>query len=113
MKTKKKLPKKYLSTQDANLLERLILSAKERFTVKDIVLQFLDSLDWREREKMIEQLLNDENVKDDLKLALKSEMTTEGFLILKIDSMDKKDKLTDFIETLYPYHNDQQKLFNS
>lgn len=114
MKTKKKLPKKYLSIQDSDLLERLINSVKKRYTIKDIVFMFLDKLDgYEERNEMVEELMKDENVEENLKRRLKSEMTTDGFIVLKVDTLDKRERLNDFIDTLYPYYNDQQNLFNS
>jgi len=115
MKTTKQT-KKMITTKDAEKLKGLIELAKEKFSIEDILFFFLDSVDndWRERGEAVKAILANEIIKDEIKGELESEMKTEGFLILKIDNMQQKEKLTEFITTaIYPYYNEQQKnLFN-
>jgi len=114
---KKKIEaKKMISNKDAEKLKALIEVAKEKFSIEDILFFFLDSVDndWKERNETIKAILANEIIKDELKEELQGEMKTEGFLILKLNNMQQKEKLTDFITTaIYPYYNEQQtNLFN-
>lgn len=107
---KKKTPKnKYVSVKDAELLERIIASAKERWTIKDIVLYFTDGMDWSERRELIETLMKDAEMKEDITGDLKDGLANEGYTVLKVETMEKRSKLEEFVNSiLFPYYNDQQ-----
>jgi len=114
---KKKIEtKKMISTKDAEKLKALIEVAKEKFSIEDILFFFLDSVDndWKERNETVKAILDNSIIKDELKENLESEMKTEGFLLLKLDNMEQKNKVTEFLTSvIYPYYNEQQKnLFN-
>lgn len=107
--------KKQITTTEAEQITKLIDAVKGKFEIKDIVFFFLDSLEgWREKSEFVSALIKNEEIKNEVKEELQSEMQIEGFIVLKIDSMDKKSKLKDFLSTdIYPYYNDQQKeIFN-
>lgn len=115
MKKKQTEQTKMIPTKEAGLLEKLISSAKEKYSIKDIVFYFLDSINYyKDRKDIVEQLLFDKDIKEELKDKLQSEMLEQGIIILKVDSLDKKSKLDDFIKTeIFPYYNEQQQnIFN-
>jgi hypothetical protein len=103
--------KKQITTTEAEQLTNFIHAAKGKFQIKDIVALFLDSLNgWREKSEFVDALIKNEDIKNDIKEELQSEMKSEGFIVLKINSMDKMSKLNDFLSTdIYPYYNEQQK----
>lgn len=107
--------KKQISTREAEQLINLIEAAKEKFSIKDLMFYFMDSLNgWKEQTELIKTILADNNFKDEIKEEFKSEMKGDGFLIIKMDSLEKQNKLNDFLTTvIYPYYNEQQaNLFN-
>jgi hypothetical protein len=116
MAKKKIEAKKMISNKDAEKLKAFIELAKTKFSIDDILFFFLDSVDndWRERTETVKAILGNSIIKDELKEELSSEMKTEGFFIVKMDNMQQKEKLTDFLTTvIYPYYNEQQiNLFN-
>ena len=102
---------KHLTTKEAVQLENLIFAAKQKFNIKDIVSKFVDSINWREQDEFIAALLSEKSVKDQLKDELKREMEIEGNVILKVENMEKRDKLEQFLSsTIYPYYNEQTTL---
>jgi predicted kinase len=113
---KKLKNKKPLFQTDRMKLTSLIELAKQKYSIEDILFCFLDSVDndWKERNETVNAILANSIIKDELKDKLSSEMKTEGFFIVKMDSMQQKEKLTDFLTTvIYPYYNEQQiNLFN-
>lgn len=114
---KKKIEaKKMISNKDAEKLKAFIELAKEKFSIEDMLFFFLDSVDndWRERGEAVKAILANEIIKDEIKGELESEMKTEGFLLLKLDNMEQKNKVTEFLTSvIYPYYNEQQtNLFN-
>ena len=106
--------KKQITTTEARQLEKLIHSVKGKFDIKDIVFYFLDSMKtWQEQSEFIEALIDNEEMKKELKEELQSEISADGFIVLKVESMDKKSKLEDFINSqIFPYYNEQETLFN-
>lgn len=107
---KKKTPKnKYVSVKDAELLERIIESAKERWTIKDIVFYFTDDMAWDEKDELAAALMANEGIKESVEDIVKDELKQEGYTILKAETMEKKGKLEEFINSvLFPYYNEQQ-----
>jgi hypothetical protein len=109
MKRKQHETKKQLSTKDREAIDGFIDRALERYSIEDIVFCFLDKIDnWKDREKMIEQLLQDEEVKEDLKSELESEYK-QGKIFIQAETMEQETKIMDFLCTsIFPYHNQQQ-----
>jgi len=109
MKAKKPKPKTYLSTKDREGIDLFIDRVLERYSIEDVVFCFLDKIDnWKDREQMIKVLLNDAEVKDDLKSELESEYK-EGKIFIQPETMEQETKIMDFLCTsIFPYHNQQQ-----
>jgi len=107
---KKKTPKNaYLSVKDAELLERIIEAAKERWTIKDIVFYFTNDMGWQEKSEVVKAIFADETMKDEVCGLAKDEMRDDGFTVLKMETMDKQDKLQEFLDSIFPYYNEQQR----
>ena len=104
----KKQVKKQITTKQAEQLSTLIDAVKEKYSISDIAFYFFDGLDWGQRRELIAAIMSDADIKDRVKDGILSEERAEGAIILKVDSMDKKSQLEDFICTkLFPYHNEQ------
>lgn len=102
---------KQITTTEAEQLQKLIHAVKNKFEIKDIVFYFLESIDnWRERSQFVNALLSNNDVKQDIKDELQTEMKSDGLIVLKIQNMDKQSKLNDFLcSEIFPYYNEQQK----
>lgn len=109
MKAKKPQPKKYLSAKDREAIDGFIDRALERYSIEDIVFCFLDKIDnWKERDKMIDVLLKDAEVKDQLKDELESEYK-QGKIFIQPETQDQETRIMDFLcSSIFPYYNQQQ-----
>ena len=106
--------KKQITTTEARQLEKLIHSVKNKFEIKDIVFFFLESIKtWKEKSNFIDALIDNEEMKTDIKEELESEMISEGFIVLKVENLVKRGKIEDFINSeIFPCYNEQQTFFN-
>lgn len=103
-------PKKYVTTKDAELLERLMDSVKERYSMKDIVFYFTDNLHWQEQDQLFDAIMALKDLKEDIICRVKDELKVEGYTILKPETLDKKSKLDEFISSvLCPFYNEYEK----
>ena len=101
---------RYISVKDAELINRVIESAKERFSIKDLAHYFTSELGWKEREHLIDALMQDKDIKEDIIYRVKDELKVEGYTILKAQTMDKKSMLDEFISSvLCPFYNEHEK----
>jgi len=90
--------------QQANLIELAI----EKYGVSELFNTFLDTLHWQDKEKIKDR------VKTEFEDDFRQDDKMNGFIILKIDNLEKKDKVENFLcNEIYPYYNEQQtELFN-
>jgi len=98
------------SMQRKHRLNNLIKAAQERYSNEELFAEFLERLEYREKLDIAKMVALDDDIMNEIKCSQKS----EGFIVLKIESMEQKEKLTDFLTTaIYPYYNEQQtNLFN-
>jgi hypothetical protein len=98
------------SMQRKSRLNNLIKAAQERYSNEELFSEFLERLEWREKLEVAKLVALDSEIMEEIKCSQKS----EGFIVLKIEGMEQKEKLTDFLTTvIYPYYNEQQiNLFN-
>lgn len=77
-------------------MKGLILAAMDRMDAEDLL------------ELMYEKCCN-QRQREDLQDKMASMLNFEGSIILKIDSMEKQDKVKQFLTTeIFPYYNEQQ-----
>jgi hypothetical protein len=103
------MPKEITPTE-AEHLQNLICALKGKFKIEEIVSFFLYSMKtWNEKSIFINALLQNDEMKQDLKEKLSTEMQDNGFLVIKLENMDKRSKLNDFLcSEIFPYCNEQQ-----
>ena len=106
--------KKQITTTEARQLEKLIDSVKNKFEIKDIVFFFLESMQtWGEKSEFIDALIDNNEMKTEIKEELESEMISEGFIVLKVENLVKRWKIADFINSeIFPFYNEQPTFFN-
>ena len=85
---KKKLPK---SSKNYFTQSSLINAAIEKFGVEELFNTFMDELHWEDKEKIKDRVKTE--FEDDFRLDDKM----NGFIILKIDNLEKKDKVENFL----------------
>ena len=91
-------------------LNKLIKAAQEKYSNEELFEEFLKCLDWSEKRNIAKTIALDYDIMEEIK----DNQKNDGFVLLKLDSMQQKEKLTDFLTTvIYPYYNEQQtNLFN-
>ena len=104
--------KNYLTTNERNKIQTVIDAALERFDEETLMHIFLDRLDWKQKSNILKTIIADDEMKEELKEELIN--SAPNTIVIKIDTMDKRDKIIDFLSTdIYPYYNEQQMyLFN-
>jgi len=105
-KTKVKPP---IKTAERERLENLINLAIERYRLEDIIDAFTDAVDnWKDRETVVNCLLQYDSFKEQFKENLEAEITQGKFLI-EANTLADQMKIQDFLCTeIFPYYNQQQ-----
>jgi hypothetical protein len=99
-KNKQKTRKEKLST--------LIDAVRERYSDEEILKVFISRLDWRETNAFSDAILNEKELSNSVTESLRNKDMRDGFLVLKVENFDKRERLHEFIfSEIYPYRNDQ------
>ncbi len=81
--------------------------------MKNLILAAMDRMDADELLDFFYEKCCSSREKDDVRDKMGSILNMEGFIVLKVDGIEKKSKLQDFVNTeIFPYYNEQrQQLF--
>lgn len=103
--------KNYLTTEQVEQVQKLTESFMRKYGAKAFW-HVMETLDWRERDNVVEVLLSHEETKQDVKYALQSELSGEYYAVKMAGlSLAQKMKLEEFVTTeLLPNYADQNAM---
>ena len=106
---------KQLTTREREQLEIFIHSAIFKYGAQNIAGVFLDLMEdknYENRWEVKRVLMNKDTnpLFDDLREHFRYIDTCEGYKIVKIDNMEKASKFQEFMQSLFPYYNEQVNL---
>ena len=91
-----------------NQSQTLIRAAIDRYGVEDMLNRFFYVANYKETDEAIKWLAD--NQEDELREHMELH---NNIIILKVESMDKKTKIADFINSeIFPHYNEQPTFFN-
>lgn len=92
-------------------LETAFAKLLDKYEVQDIAALLIDKIEnWRD-EKQFFNAINKSHLKDGAKEFFADEMKMEGFYILKVENIEKQNRLNEFIcKEIAPYYNEQVNL---
>lgn len=100
-----------MTTHTRERLDKLIDAVLTSFEMQDIAVVFLDKIDnWEDRESLAKILLEDKDLKSDLKFELENEFKEDKIIIeAKEMGLTKVEKLRAFLTSeIFPFYNEQQ-----
>lgn len=107
--------KKQLTTREREQIENFIHAAIFKYGAQNIAGVFLDLMQnvhyqtkWEVKRVLMDKSINP--IFEDLRDDFRDLDTSEGYKVVKIENMDKASKFEEFMQSLFPYYNEQVNL---
>lgn len=107
---KQKTPEKFVSVKNAELIETLLDAAAKRVETKPLYSKIISEMTYTNESAVIDAIREDKSLMGELRSHIEDELRAEGYTVIKAQTMEKKSRLEEFVNSvLFPYYNEQQE----
>lgn len=107
---KQKTPEKFVSVKNAELIENLLDAAADRVELQPLYGKIISEMSYNNEGVLVGAILADKSLMGELRSYIEDELRAEGYTVIKAQTMEKKSKLEEFVNSvLFPYYNEQQE----
>lgn len=100
--------KQYINTNDADRIENLVSLGLRHIEAKPLFGQLIVEMENRNMGELVDAIRTNPDIMEELRSHVEAEMRAEGYTMLKVNEMEKKSKLEEFVNSvLFPYYNEQ------